>query len=114
MDVISVYAEAIGWLSERTGWTDAMLHMNAGLVIMVVAALALARAPGDLLPFLAVVAAAFGNEAMDYLHNGVFMPDTVSDISQTIFWPAILLITSRIIRHRSASTAAPPGNQSTN
>jgi lipoprotein signal peptidase len=114
MNLISVYAEAVRWFSELTGWTDAMLHLNAGLAIMVVAAVALARAPGDGWPLLAVIAAALGNEAMDYLHYGVFMADTVSDIGQTIFWPAIILIMTRIIRHLTPSPAATEGNQLTN
>ena len=100
MNFIQSYADAVTWLSQSTGWADAMLHVNAGLAILAISAVVLRRALGEWPTFAAVAAAAIANEVMDYLHHGAFMTDTLSDLSLTIFWPGVFLAMQALPRAR--------------
>lgn len=101
MNLIQSYADAIAWLAARSGWTDPMLHMNAGLAVLLVAIVTTRRSLGDVAPLVLVVIAALANEAMDYLHHGSVMPDTATDLMQTVFWPAMLTAVARFNQSRT-------------
>lgn len=104
MDPIQAYSGMIAWLSLSTSWSDALLHVNAGLAIMVATAMVLNRAPGECQTFFAVAAAALGNEVLDYLHHGAVMPNTVSDSALRVFWPALYFAMTHIPRVRVGRT----------
>lgn len=105
MNLIQSYADAVKWLSQSTGWADAMLHVNAGLAILAISAVVMRRAPGEWPTFSVVAAAAIANEAIDYLHHGGVMPDTLSDLSLTIFWPAVFLAMHAFARARLGTSS---------
>lgn len=52
-------------------------------------------------PLLAVYAAETANEIMDYFIHGGVMPDTFSDVVNTVFWPTVLFIGLRVRRARA-------------
>jgi hypothetical protein len=52
-------------------------------------------------PLLAVYVAELANEIMDYFAHGSIMPDTLSDVLNTVFWPTALFVGLRIRQARA-------------
>ncbi|WP_420143856.1 hypothetical protein [Sphingobium sp.] len=73
-----------------------MLHIHAGLAVMLIASLLSGRALGHPFPLIAVVLAEGANEVMDYHYWNAWMPDTASDIMLTLFWPVAIFMTVRL------------------
>ena len=93
IELAHVYHRLIDYITVTTGMNDAILHIHAGLAIFLIAYCFSGRAYGAVPAFLIVVACELGNEAVDWLHLGwVDWPDTLSDIANTLFWPALLMV----------------------
>lgn len=96
MDLPAIYHSWILWIGDGTGLPDAILHIHAGLAILLIVRVATRRSLGSFIPFAAVVVAEFANELMDYLNYGMRWADTLSDIGNTLFWPLVISLGVRL------------------
>ncbi|MFD1960744.1 hypothetical protein ACFSHP_20235 [Novosphingobium panipatense] len=96
MDIPGIYHDWIIWIGDGTGLPDAILHIHAGLAILLLVRLVSGRSLGTFIPFAAVVLGEFGNELLDYLHYGLRVGDTLSDIGNTLFWPFVISLAVRL------------------
>ena len=90
MNLPALYHSLILWIGDGTGLPDAILHIHAGLAILMISRLLSRRSLGTFIPFVFVVVAELANETMDYLAYGLRWADTLSDLGNTLFWPAVI------------------------
>ena len=84
------------WLGNTLQLDHSTLHVHVGMVIWVGCVL-IAGDVGAIWPLAAVIAAELFNEALDRLRNGDWrLPDTLSDIVNSIFWPVVLFGLARV------------------
>jgi len=96
MDLPALYHSWILWIGDGTGLPDAILHIHAGLAVLLIVRLVTRRSLGSFVPFAAVIAAEFANELMDFLNYGLRWADTLADIGNTLFWPLVISIGVRV------------------
>jgi hypothetical protein len=97
MDIPALYHSYIEWIGDGTGLPDAILHIHAGMAVLLLARIASRKSLGTLVPWSFVALAELGNEIMDRLHFGSWRwPDTLSDVANTLFWPTVICIAVRI------------------
>lgn len=96
MTLPQLYHSWITWIGDGTGLPDAILHIHAGLAILLLVRLVTKRSLGTFIPFAAVVVAEFGNELMDYLTYGMRWADTLTDLGNTFFWPFVISLGVRL------------------
>ncbi len=96
MKIPVLYHSMILWIGDGTGLPDAILHIHAGLIILMLVRLISRRSLGTFIPFSAVVIAEFGNEFLDYLTYGLRWGDTLSDLGNTLFWPLMISLGVRL------------------
>jgi hypothetical protein len=96
MNLPQRYHSMILWIGDGTGLPDAILHIHAGLTILMVVRLISRRSLGTFIPFAFVIVAELANETMDYLTYGVRWADTVSDLGNTFFWPFVISLAVRL------------------
>jgi hypothetical protein len=105
MDLPALYARFILWIGDGTGLPDTLLHIHAGMVVLLLARLTTGRSLGSLVPLSIVALAELANEVMDRLHYGSWRwDDTLADVVNTLFWPTIICLAIRlrpIIERRS-------------
>ncbi len=70
MNFPNLYHSLILWIGDGTGLPDAILHIHAGLAILLATRLVSGRSLATFIPFAVVVFAELGNEVMDYLAYG--------------------------------------------
>jgi hypothetical protein len=91
------YHAFINWIGDGTGLPDTILHIHAGMLILLLARLVTGRSLGSFVPLTFVAVAEAGNEIMDRLEFGSWRwPDTASDIINTLFWPTIICLAVRL------------------
>ena len=91
------YHRFIDWIGDGTGLPDTLLHVHAGMAILMLARIATRRSLGSFVPLAFVAVAEGANEVMDRLHFGSWRwPDTTSDIVNTLFWPTVICIGVRL------------------
>lgn len=73
-----------------------VMHLHAGLAILVAARLMLGVPYRSFWLLGIVTLAAFAKEAADFVYHGVVKPDSLSDIVYTIGWPAAIVIAARL------------------
>lgn len=106
MSIVERYHAVILWIGDGTGLPDAILHIHAGLAVLLCARVLTRRSLGSFIPFAFVVAAELANETMDYLNYGWRAADTYSDLANTFFWPLIISLAVRLRPlSRNAGTA---------
>jgi hypothetical protein len=105
MNPATQYASFIQWIGDGTGAPDTILHIHAGMAVLLTVRVLSGRSLATPLPLLAVYIAEIANEIMDYFVHGRWMPDTQSDILNTIFWPTVLFVGLRIRRARAPREA---------
>ena len=113
MDVPKLYHDMILWIGDGTGLPDAILHIHAGLAVLMVARIILGRSLGSFVPFGFVVLAETANELLDRLAFGAWRwPDTLADVGNTLFWPFVISLAVRtrplIARDRQATSLDEP------
>lgn len=91
-----LYHQGVLWIGDGTGLPDAILHIHAGLAVLLVVRIITRRSLGTFFPFAAVIIAEGVNEWMDYLVYGLRIADTVSDIANTLFWPFVISLAVRL------------------
>jgi hypothetical protein len=100
MNPADLYARLILWIGDGTGAPDTVLHIHAGMAVLLLTRVLTGRSLATPWPVLAVYVAELANEVMDYFAHGGVMPDTLSDVLNTVFWPTILFVGLRIRRAR--------------
>ncbi len=90
------YHNAILCISERTGFSDSVLHIHAGLTILLIVHIVSRRSFATFIPFAFVVLAEGVNELLDYLAHGWRPTDTCLDIVNTLFWPFTISLVARV------------------
>jgi hypothetical protein len=98
MNPAKLYGDVILWIGDGTGATDTVLHIHAGMVVLFLVRIVTKRSLATLVPLSFVYLAEFANEVMDYFVHGTVMPDTLSDVINTVFWPTMLFLGLRIRR----------------
>jgi hypothetical protein len=94
-DIPALYHRFILWIGDGTGLPDAILHIHAGMIVLLVARVVTRRSLGTFIPLWFVVAAEAMNEILDYLAYGLRIEDTLIDIGNTVFWPLIISLAVR-------------------
>ena len=93
------YHETKQRFSHFTGASENLLHVHAGLLIFVVAALVLRRHMRSPYPLLCVLFFALANEGLDVLSGTPSKPlEPYIDIVNTVFWPLMLFLLARRLR----------------
>ncbi len=91
------YHALIDWIGDGTGLPDTILHIHAGMAVLLIARVATGRSLGTLVPLSIVALAEALNEIMDRIHFGSWRwPDTTSDIVNTLFWPTVICLAVRL------------------
>ena len=84
----ATFKEAI---ANDTGLANTILHIHAGMLILMGARIVTRRSLGTFIPFAAVLALELANEIIDWVNHGSWRwEDTASDIVNTLFWPFLL------------------------
>lgn len=73
-----------------------VMHLHAGLAILVAARLLLGVPFRSFWLLGVVTLAAFAKEAADFAYHGMVKSDSLSDILHTIAWPAAIVIAARL------------------
>lgn len=97
MRIPDIYHSVIEWIGDGVGLPDTILHIHAGMAVLLVARVISGRSLGTFVPLGCVAIAEFANELMDRLHfHSWRWPDTTSDVINTLFWPAVICVAVRI------------------
>lgn len=92
-----LYHKFIDWIGDGTGLPDTILHIHAGMAVLLVARVVTRRSLGTLVPLSVVVAAEAANEILDRLHWGSWRwSDTIGDVVNTLFWPTVICLAVRM------------------
>ena len=92
-----VYKTFIEWVGDGTGLPDTILHIHAGMIVLLLARVVTGRSLGSFVPLAVVVAAEGFNEVMDRLSYGSWRwADTSLDIVNTLFWPTVICLAVRL------------------
>jgi len=105
MDIPAQYHSLIIWIGDGTGLPDSILHIHAGMTVLMMVRLISRKSLGTFVPFAFVVLAEGANETMDYLNYGMRWTDTLFDVGNTLFWP---LAVSFGVRLRPMARQATP------
>jgi hypothetical protein len=97
MSLPSTYHTFIDWIGDGTSLPDTILHIHAGMSVLLIARVLSVRSLGTFIPLSFVALAEGANEIMDRLEFGSWRwTDTLSDIGNTLFWPTVICIAIRI------------------
>lgn len=108
MDVPAIYGGIVQWIRDGTAAPDALLHVHAGLAVLLIARLVTRRSLATFVPFAVVCCAELINEVLDRIHHGSWRwSDTSLDILNTLFWPFVLMIGLRLRSAREAVKRQP-------
>lgn len=95
---IRAYGRLIIAIGETTGLQDSLLHVHAGMAVFFLSRFISRRSFGSPLPLTCVYVAEAINEVLDRINHGRWMPDTASDIANTVFWPTLIFLVVRVRR----------------
>jgi len=91
------YHQWIDWVGDGTGLPDTILHIHAGMALLMIARLITRRSFGTFIPWTVVAAGEAFNEVMDRLNYGSWRwDDTLLDIANTMFWPTVICLGVRL------------------
>jgi len=83
-----------GW-PQATGLSDATLHVHAGLIAMSVFSVIVRLPLRSAFLLLLVIAIALAKEFADFVVQGEWKADTLSDIGHTVLWPTVIFFLAR-------------------
>ena len=107
MSIKEAYDAAVLWIIVGTGGYDALVHVHAGMAVLLVARLVTRRSLATPIPFLVVCVVAFANEIVDrFTHGSWRWSDTSFDIANTLLWPFVLMVGLRVRRLRHERLAS--------
>jgi hypothetical protein len=90
-----IWTDEKNWLSAATGLDGDVLHLNAGLALLVFFALLSRRAPWHWAPWLGVLAIELANETYDLIVGAPgegTVNASIHDVWITMLWPTVILI----------------------
>ena len=91
------YHRMIDWIGDGTGLPDTLLHIHAGMLLLMLARLVTRRSFGTFIPWYVVAAGEAFNEIMDRVNYGSWRwSDTSLDILNTLLWPTIICLGVRL------------------
>lgn len=97
MNIPALYSQLIIAIGLRSGMDDSLLHLHAGMAILLATRIITRRSLASPVPLLVVLAAEIGNEVLDRLHFGSWRwTDTIGDFIDTLLWPTLLFIGLRL------------------
>ena len=103
MNIAQLYEALTTALSDETGASDSLLHVHAGMAVLILARIATGRSLATPVPLLVVLAAAQLNEVFDRINHGQWRwQDTSLDMLNTLFWPFVLMTGLRVRRSLEA------------
>jgi hypothetical protein len=106
MNFADRYEAFVQWVAATTGASDSLLHVHAGLAVMLLARMVLGRSLATPIPFAVVCVAEAGNEILDRLSNGQWLwADTAFDVLNTLYWPFVLMVGLRLRGARQGRAA---------
>ena len=106
MNAAELYERLTLAIQNETGATDTLLHVHAGMAVLLLARILTGRSLATPIPFLIVLVAAVANEVLDRVNHGIWRPlDSILDVINTLFWPFVLMIGLRVRRSREARRA---------
>ncbi len=92
-----LYHQWIDWVGDGTGLPDTILHIHAGMALLMIARLITRRSFGTFVPWTVVAAGEAFNEIMDRLNYGSWRwDDTLVDVANTMFWPTVICLGVRL------------------
>ena len=92
-----LYHQMIDAIGDGTGLPDIILHIHAGMVLLMIARLITRRSFGTFIPWWVVVAGEAFNEIMDRMTFGSWRwEDTSLDIINTLLWPTVICLGVRL------------------
>ena len=93
----TLYHKMTDWIGDGTGLPDTILHIHAGMALLMIARLITRRSFGTFIPWWVVVAGEAFNEIMDRLNYGSRRwEDTSLDILNTLLWPTVICLGVRL------------------
>ncbi|HEV2079723.1 MAG TPA: hypothetical protein VGR19_07495 [Allosphingosinicella sp.] len=96
-ELLNAYQQIADNLGGELGASDTLIHVHAGMLILLVARVITGRSLGTIIPFSVVLLASLANEIFDYLYQGqILMPDALYDVINTVFWPFVLMVGIRV------------------
>lgn len=96
-NLASGYMGIIEWIGDGTGLPDTILHIHAGMAVLLLARLCIRKSLATFIPLYFVIAAELGNEVMDRIYYGSWRwPDTILDVINTLLWPIIISLAVRL------------------
>jgi hypothetical protein len=105
LNIADRYAAVKTAMSQVTGAQEDLLHVHFGLLIFVVAAVALGKRLHSPVPVLVVWAFAVTNEVVDYFASRWQIDASTLDILNTVIWPTVIYF---VARYRSARAISQP------
>lgn len=97
MRIVQAYGQLIAWIGDGTGASDALLHVHAGMAVLLMARLVTGKSLATPIPFAAVCCAELANEILDRMIHGSWRwADTGLDVVNTLFWPFVLMVGLRM------------------
>ncbi|WP_176482879.1 MULTISPECIES: hypothetical protein [Sphingobium] len=108
MNVPARYTELINAIRDATGLSDDMLHVHAGLLVMICVRVLSGKRLDTPVPLAAVGVFEAGNEILNRLYYGSWRwHDTGLDILNTMLWPTVLFIALRCVGGRRVDPVDP-------
>ncbi|MEN2749036.1 hypothetical protein [Sphingomonas sp. T9W2] len=93
MQISSEYAALIQWIRDNTDASDPVLHIHAGMAVLIFARLITRYPLSHPVPLLIVIVVATANEVLNRLNFGSWRwDDTTADFIYSVFWPAMLFV----------------------
>jgi hypothetical protein len=103
MSFAAAYESLILWIGDGTGASDSLLHVHAGLAVLLLARILTGRSLATPVPFAVVCCAELANEILDRINHGSWLwRDTSLDVLNTLFWPFVLMVGLRTRKLREA------------
>jgi hypothetical protein len=103
MSLAAAYESLILWIGDGTGASDSLLHVHAGLAVLLAARIITGKSLATPIPFASVCVAEIANEILDRINHGSWLwRDTSMDIVNTLFWPFVLMVGLRARRLQQA------------
>ncbi len=112
MGIATNYAELVQWIRDNTDMSDTVLHIHAGMAVLVVARLATRYPLSHPVPLMVVVTIAVINEVLNRMAWGSWrLHDTAMDFGYSILWPAILFATLALGQRYATRAEHQPAGQ---
>ena len=107
MNLVELYESITFAIQDETGASDSLLHVHAGMAVLLIARILTGRSLATPIPFLVVCVAALANEVLDRIIHGLWRPrDSILDLVNTLFWPFVLMVGLRARRSREGKRTA--------